>query len=125
MKIIISQSSDSPIYEQIKEQIKCEIISGELQQGELLPSIRSLAKELNISVITTKRAYEELDRDGFIETVRGKGCYVSFQNRDFIIEQKRRKIETQLLEVIRESKSIGITSKELCDIIQIFYDKEI
>lgn len=123
MKIIISQSSDSPIYEQIKEQIKCAIISGELKQGELLPSIRSLAKELNISVITTKRAYEELDRQGFIETVRGKGCYVSFKNKDFVIEQKRRYIEDQLSEIIRESKTIGITSRELCDIIQILYDK--
>jgi len=87
MNIIIANSSQNPIYEQIVIQIKTAIMKDELSQGDALPSIRGLAKELRISVITTKRAYEELERDGFIETVPGKGSYVSGQNKDLIREK--------------------------------------
>ena len=88
MKIIIANSSPDPIYEQISRQIKAQIISGELGEGEGLPSIRKLAKELQISVITTKRAYEELEKEGFIDTVSGKGCFVAIQNKEFLREKK-------------------------------------
>ena len=86
MKILISNSSDEPIYEQIASQIKSLILKNELKEGEILPSIRNLAKELGISVITTKRAYEELEKEGFTETVRGKGTFVAAQNKEFMKE---------------------------------------
>ena len=85
MVIILSNSSDEPIYQQIITQIKAAIMSGELRPGEALPSLRVLASQLRISIITTKRAYEELERDGFIETIAGKGCYVKQQNADFLL----------------------------------------
>ena len=93
MDIIISNSSSSPIYEQITRQIKDHILQGELKAGDALPSMRVLAKELRISLITTKRAYEELERDGFIETVPGKGCFVSEKNTEFLREEQLRQVE--------------------------------
>lgn len=122
MDIIISNSSDSPIYEQILEQIKRQIIQGTLKGGEMLPSIRNLAKELNISVITTKRAYEELEKIGFIETVQGKGSYVALQNRELIKEQRIKHIENMLSEVVKESKLIGFKLEELCEILKFLYE---
>lgn len=122
MDIIISNSSDSPIYEQILEQIKRQIIQGTLKEGEMLPSIRNLAKELNISVITTKRAYEELEKAGFIESVQGKGSYVAPQNRELIKEQKIKHIENMLSEVIKESKLIGFELEELYEILKFLYE---
>ncbi|WP_142413997.1 GntR family transcriptional regulator [Hathewaya massiliensis] len=122
MNIIISNSSDSPIYEQILEQIKRQIIQGTLKEGEMLPSIRNLAKELNISVITTKRAYEELEKAGFIESVQGKGSYVAPQNRELIKEQKIKHIENMLSEVIKESKLIGFELEELYEILKFLYE---
>lgn len=122
MDIIISNSSDSPIYEQILEQIKRQIIQGTLKEGEMLPSIRNLAKELNISVITTKRAYEELEKAGFIESVQGKGSYVAPQNRELIKEQKIKHIENMLSEVVKESKLIGFEFEELYEILKFLYE---
>lgn len=122
MDIIISNSSDSPIYEQILEQIKRQIIQGTLKEGEMLPSIRNLAKELNISVITTKRAYEELEKAGFIESVQGKGSYVAPQNRELIKEQRIKHIENMLSEVIKESKLIGFELEELYEILKFLYE---
>ncbi|AJA46559.1 GntR family transcriptional regulator [Clostridium pasteurianum DSM 525 = ATCC 6013] len=122
MNIIISNASKEPIYEQITRQIKDNIINGILYQGELLPSIRSLAKELKISVITTKRAYEELEREGFIETVPGKGSYVSAQNKEFLKEKKIKSIEEKLSQAIEDSRLIGLTKEELKEMLDILYD---
>ncbi|MEY8000052.1 GntR family transcriptional regulator [Clostridium sp. Mt-5] len=122
MNIIISNISKDPIYEQITKQIKDNIIKGIISEGELLPSIRNLARELKISVITTKRAYEELEREGFIETVPGKGSYVSVQNKELLKEKKMKSIEDKLMEAIEDSKIIGLTKKELKEMLDILYD---
>ncbi|MBA5850391.1 GntR family transcriptional regulator [Clostridium sp. cel8] len=122
MKIIISNLSKDPIYEQITRQIKDNIIKGTITPGEMLPSIRSLARELKISVITTKRAYEELERDGFIETVPGKGSYVSSFNREFLKEKKIKSIEDTISKAVDESKLIGLTKEELKEMIDVLYD---
>lgn len=121
MNIIISNSSDEPIYEQIINQIKNSIMKGELSEGEALPSIRSLAKELQISVITTKRAYEELEREGFIETVPGKGSYVSGQNKELLREKRLKALEDNLIEVIAESKSLGLSLEELEKMLKLLF----
>ena len=122
MKIIISNLSKDPIYEQITRQIKDNIIKGNIFPGEMLPSIRSLARELKISVITTKRAYEELERDGFIETVPGKGSYVSSFNREFLKEKKIKSIEDTISKAVDESKLIGLTKEELKEMIDVLYE---
>ncbi len=123
MKIVISNSSKEPIYEQIKRQIKESILKGDLQENELLPSIRQLAKELQISVITTKRAYDDLEQEGFIVSVVGKGSYVAGQNREFLREMRLRWIEEQLAEVVAESKSAGVTLPELVEMLRLLYDE--
>lgn len=117
MNIIILNSSSEPIYEQITKQIKNYIFNGTLSEGELLPSIRSLAKELGISVITTKRAYEELERENFIETVPGRGSYVAVQNKELLREKKIKVVEDKLLEAIDESRSINLSIKDLKDML--------
>ncbi len=124
MEIIISNSSDKPIYEQITSQIKNMIITEELKHGEALPSMRFLAKELRISVITTKRAYEELERDGFIETVPGKGSYVAAKNTDFIREEQLRVAEMTLQKAAEAAKMAGITLQELIEILKLLYLEE-
>lgn len=123
MRIIISNSSDEPIYEQITKQIKAQILKGELKQGDLLPSIRALARDLQISVITTKRAYEELEREGFIETVQGKGSFVAGQNRELIKEKKLNIIEEKLSKVVEESKALGISFDEILELLKILYEE--
>lgn len=125
MNIIISNSSQEPIYEQILKQIKNNIIKGELEEGEMLPSIRGLAQELQISVITTKRAYEELEREGFIETVPGKGSFISTQNKDLIREKKLKLLEEKLLEIIEESRALGISYDDLIDMLKLMYEEGI
>ncbi|CAM2908825.1 GntR family transcriptional regulator [Hathewaya histolytica] len=122
MNIVISNSSDSPIYEQICNQFKIHILNGTLKESDALPSIRNLAKELNISVITTKRAYEELEKSGFIETVAGKGSYVATQNKELIKEQRIKSIESKLSEVIKEGKLIGLDLSDLCNILKLLYE---
>ncbi len=124
MDIIISNSSQKPIYEQITSQIKNMIISGSLREGDTLPSMRLLAKELRISVITTKRAYEELERDGFIETVAGKGCFVAGRNMELIREEQLRIAEAHLQEAVNVAKSSGITIAELQEILALLYREE-
>lgn len=121
MNIIISNSSKDPIYQQIVNQIKNQIINGYLEEEEALPSIRGLAKELQISVITTKRAYEELEREGFINTVSGKGSFVATQNKEFLREKRMRKIESKITEVIEEAKFLGLTLTELQEIVTILF----
>ena len=122
MKIIISNSDARPIYEQITAQIKNLIISGELKPGDALPSMRFLAKELRISVITTKRAYEELERSGLIETVAGKGSFVAGMNADFIREEHRRIAEEHLQQAVDAAKSAGISKDELLETLGMLYD---
>lgn len=123
MRIIISNSSDEPIYEQISKQVKTQILKGELKEGDLLPSIRALARDLQISVITTKRAYEELEREGFIETVQGKGSFVAGQNRELIKEKKLNIIEEKLSKVVEESKALGISYDEVLNLLKILYEE--
>lgn len=123
MDIIISNSSDKPIYEQISSQIKNLIITGELNPGDALPSMRLLAKELRISVITTKRAYEELERDGFIETVQGKGSYVAAKNTDFIREEHLRIAEEYLQKAVDAAKTAGIDLAELQEVLIMLYQE--
>jgi len=125
LNIVISNSSEQPIYAQITHQIKDLIIRGELQEAELLPSIRSLAKELQISVITTKRAYEELEREGFITTVPGKGSYVAAQNKELLKESRIRIVEEKLLEAVNATKSIELTVDDLMEMLRMFYKEDI
>ncbi|GFN35483.1 GntR family transcriptional regulator [Tepidimicrobium xylanilyticum] len=123
MKIIVSNSSDEPIYEQISKQIKGMILKGQLKEGDLLPSIRGLAKELQISVITTKRAYDELEREGFIETVQGKGSYVAGQNKELMREKKLKIVEEKLMEVVKESKQLGLKYEEVEEMLKILFQE--
>lgn len=122
MEIIISNGSDKPIYEQISAQIKNMIIAGELAAGVMLPSMRYLARELKISVITTKRAYEDLERDGFIETVAGKGCFVAPRNLELIREEKYRQAEAALTQAVDIAKSAAIGCDELVEIVRVLYE---
>lgn len=124
MDIIISNSTRKPIYEQITSQIKQMIMTGELKSGESIPSMRSLAKSLHISVITVQRAYEDLQRDGFIETTIGRGSFVSSNNKDFIQEEKQKEIESYLQKAIELSKENGISLTKLIDLLKIFYEEE-
>ena len=124
MEIIISNSSGVPIYEQIKEQIKVKIVSNELKAGELLPSIRSLAKDLRCSVITTKNAYEELVKDGYVINVPQKGFYVAEINKDVVREELLNKIETLLDEAVNIAKLNNIDKKTLLEMMEILYEEE-
>lgn len=123
MNIIISNSSGVPIYEQIEQQIKDMIMSGALAEGEVLPSMRFLAKELRISLITTKRAYEELERDGFIETRVGVGCFVKAKNEDFIREQIMREVEDSFEAAVIKAKVADLSLNELNDILRLIYEE--
>lgn len=124
MNIIISNNSGKPIYEQIAMQIKNMIIRGDLSPGDVLPSMRFLAKELRISVITTKRAYSDLERDGFIETVTGKGSFVANKNMAFIREEQLRLAEEYLQKAVDIAKSSDITYEELTEMIEVLYKGE-
>jgi len=121
LEIIISNSSGKPIYEQITNQIKNLILSGELKAGESLPSMRLLAKELRISVITTKRAYEDLERDGFITTVIGKGSFVSETNTELMKEEQYRNIEEYLNKAVDSAKKSGIKLEEMHELLDMLY----
>ncbi|MBG9914986.1 GntR family transcriptional regulator [Bacillus sonorensis] len=122
MNILISNASDEPIYMQIVNQFKEQIVKGELAEAEPLPSIRNLAKELKISVITTKRAYDELEKEGFIVTVAGKGSYVAAINTEMLRETKVKMIEEKMTEAITEAKLAGLTLKELQDMLRLIYE---
>lgn len=124
MHIVISNQSKEPIYEQIYHQIQKQVLADELKPGASLPSMRQLAKDLGISVITTKRAYEELEKDGFIFSIVGKGSFVSEQNHEMIRERKRRVIEEQLVAAIQNSKEIGVSLQELQELLIILYEEE-
>ena len=122
--IIISNTSSMPIYEQIIMQIKKSIMNGDLEEGEALPSMRTLAKELRISVITTKRAYEELENAGFIVTVMGKGSFVAKKNIERIKEEQLKEIEKSIQYVVEQAQLNGISLQELLDIVKILYGDE-
>ena len=124
MDIIISNAGDTPIYDQITRQVKGLILRGELAEGEALPSMRLLAKELRISVITTKRAYEELERDGFLENVPGKGCFVAPQNRELLREAQLRKVEAALNQAVEEARKGAFPLEELHEMLDILYKGE-
>ena len=124
MDIIISNSSGKPIYDQIYTEIKSKIISGELKEEDALPSMRLLAKELRISVITTKRAYEELERDGFITSITGKGSFVLGKNTEFIREENLRKIEEHMQSIIELSKGCNLSLQDLIEMISIIYEED-
>ena len=123
MDIIISNTGGTPIYEQIATQVKDQILSGTLLAGDALPSIRTLARELRISVITTKRAYEELERDGFIETVAGKGSFVAAKNTDFLREEALRRIEAALQEAADLARRSGIPVQELRGMLELLLEE--
>ena len=123
MDIIISNSSNDPIYLQIVNQIKAMIMSGELSPGEALPSMRNLAMQMRVSLITTKRAYEDLERDGFIETYTGKGSFVKAQNAELLREENLRQTEEYLQNAVQKAKMSGITFEELTDILKMLYDE--
>lgn len=124
MNIFISNSGEQPIYEQITGQVKEMILRGELKGGDALPSMRGLAKDLHISVITTKRAYEELERDGFIHTMVGKGSFVADANMEMMKEEQFRRIEEILAEGVALAKRSGIDCEELQEIIRMVYEEE-
>jgi len=121
MEIIISSRTKKPIYEQITHQIKGMIMTGELKAGESLPSMRALAKSIHVSVITVQRAYEDLQRDGFIETTVGRGSFVSGQNKDFIQEEQLRKVEEHLETAVEIAKANGIAESKLIEILKLIY----
>lgn len=124
MNIIISNSGDKPIYEQITDQIKNMVMNGQLKEGMPLPSMRTLAKELRISVITTKRAYEELERDGFIVTMVGKGSFVRAADTRLVREEKLKQIENLLTEAVRVAGASGIKREEVVEMLYLVYGDE-
>ena len=124
MEIIVSNRTSRPLYEQISTQIRTQIMNGELKAGEALPSIRSLAKSLQISVLTVQKAYDLLQTDGFIETTAGKGCFVSVQNQDFYLEEQQKKIEEHFNEAIETARTSGISLEKLIDLLTLLYEEE-
>ena len=124
MYVTVSNASDKPIYEQIYTQIKGAILRGELREGEARPSIRALAKDLRISVITTKRAFDDLERDGFICTVQGKGSFVAAKNREMLREELLKQAEQKLLEAIEIARQGGISQQELLEMFQVLLQGE-
>ena len=124
MDIIVSNKASRPLYEQIATQIKAAIMSGELNAGDGIPSIRALAKSLHISVLTVQKSYDVLQRDGFIETTAGKGCYVSAQNQDFYLEEQQKKIEEKFNEAIDLARSAGIKLDKLIELLTLLYEED-
>lgn len=119
---MISNTSAKPIYEQITDQIKAQIMLGDLQPGQALPSMRLLAKELRISVITTKRAYEDLEREGFLDNVPGKGCFVAAQNHELLREAQLRRVEEKLTQAIDEARKCAISLEQMQEMLTGLYD---
>ena len=124
MELIIRNTTNQPIYDQIYSQIKAQIIAGKLSPGEALPSIRALAKDLRISVITTKRAYDGLEADRFLYTVAGKGCFVAEKNLDLIREQKLKELEDHLDAAVELAAQCGVSALELMEMLRILLKEE-
>lgn len=123
MHIIISNTSGGPIYEQIKEQIKAAILAGEVEEGAQLPSIRQLAQDLKISVITTMRAYSELEQEGFVANVQGKGCFVLAQNQELIREEKMRQVEGHLQKAIQAGQPLKLSYDEMARMLKLLMEE--
>lgn len=123
MKLIINHSSMQPIYEQISGQIKDRIMHGELKEGEILPSVRTLAKDLRVSALTVKKSYDALEQEGFIVTVHGKGSFVSSANQEQMLEEKRREVEAELEGAIRKGRSCGMNNQEITDLFHIILEE--
>ncbi len=124
MDIIIRNTGETPIYDQIKSQIKGHILRGELGEGEALPSLRLLARDLRVSVITTKRAYEELEREGFIATVPGKGCFVAPRNLELVREEGRRQVEEHLARAVEAARTGGVSRAEVTQMLDLLWEEE-
>lgn len=124
MELFINNHGSKPIYEQISDQIKALIMSGELKSGEGIPSIRSMAKSLHISVLTVQKAYDKLQEEGFIETTAGKGCFVSAQNQDYYLEEQQKKIEELFNQAIEIARSTGIKLDKLTGLLELLYEEE-
>ncbi len=124
MDIIIRNTGDVPIYEQIVRQIKEQILRGELREGDALPSMRLLARDLRISVITTKRAYEDLERDGFLTTVPGKGCFVAPQNAELVREETLRRVEEHLGRAVDAARTGGVSREEVNELLDVLWGEE-
>ena len=124
MQILIDNKSGAPIYEQIYTQLKEQIISGALEEDQPLPSIRGLAKDLRISVITTKRAYDELEQEGFIYTIAGKGSFVAKKNTELLREEQLKKIEDHLSEVCRLAATIRLTQDDIRDMLELMWEEK-
>ncbi|MEY8429223.1 GntR family transcriptional regulator [Lachnospiraceae bacterium 48-42] len=124
MEIVVSNKASRPLYEQIVSQIKAQIMSGELEAGEALPSIRSLARSLQISVLTVQKAYDILQEDDFIETTAGKGCYVSARNQDFYLEEQQKKIEGCFSDAIEIARMSGISLDKLISLLTLLYEED-
>lgn len=123
MRILIANSSPDPIYEQIVRQIKTQIIAGDLGEGEPLPSIRKLAQDLQISVITSKRAYDELEEEGFIDTVAGKGTFVAAQNAEFLREKRMKVVEEKLAAAVAEARLTGMRYEQLAEMLRLLCEE--
>lgn len=123
MRLIINNSSMQPIYEQIVDQIKQLIITGELKEEEILPSVRTLSKELKISALTVKKAYDHLEEEGFIITVHGKGSFVAPANHDLLLEENRRQVEADLELAIRKGKSCGMTNQDISELFTLILEE--
>lgn len=124
MKIIISNSSSTPIYEQIKIQIINQIMSGELNEGDIIPSIRSLALDIKISAMTVKKAYDELEEEGYIKSVQGKGTFVAPKNMELVREQANKDIENYILKIIEISNKFNISKEEILDLFEYIYGSD-
>jgi GntR family transcriptional regulator len=124
VKILISNSSADPIYEQIKSEIKRQIVKGDLSDGEALPSIRKLALDLQVSVITTKRAYDDLEKEGLIASVAGKGTFISAKNKGLLREKKMTLIEAKLADAVREAQALGVEKRELKQMLSLLLKDE-
>ena len=124
MKILISNTSDAPLYQQIKEQIIDAILKGELVEGDPLPSIRAFANDLKVSVLTIRRVYDDLEKEGFVNSQVGIGTFVSTSNVELLRDSKRSLVEQKMLEMIQTAKSLGITQQELNDMMNILFKEE-
>ena len=124
MKIVISNTSEAPLYQQIKDQIKDAILKGELVEGDALPSIRAFANDLKVSVLTIRRVYDELDQEGFVTSQVGIGTFVSTSNIELLRDSKRRLVEKKMLDMIQTAKSLGISKDELNAMMDILYEEE-
>ena len=122
MRLIINNSSMQPIYEQIVTQIKSQIMDGSMKENEMLPSVRSLAKEIKVSALTVKKAYDALEEEGFVVTIHGKGSYVACASQELMLEEKKKEVEQELESAIRKGKSCGMTSEELEELFHIILE---